>query len=324
MPKRSRKAFDRIKRLRERLLNGKLLSSRFRPSQLLRYQRPKWTERNFLTEVYLPSLFTAKTGSHPTTPPVFPELKENEFGITWIGHASFLIQTHKHNILIDPNWANWLLIIKRIKHAGISIDHLPAIDFVLITHAHFDHLNRKSLRTVAANQPIIVPQGVGNLVYDLGFEKVHELEWWDHVNIEDTKVTFTPANHWGARRVTDSHRGFGGFILEHGNRKLYNSGDTAWFDGFKEIGDRHQPEISILPIGAYDTPSGRDHHMSPEQALNAFEVLGSKLMIPNHFGTYRLSYEPMHEPPQRLITEATQRGCIHQVKFLTEGMPGVF
>jgi len=282
----------------------------------------RWNQRNFITEVLIPSLFVRKSGVENR--PVFPKLQPGQIGLTWIGHASFLIQTPKHNILVDPNWANWLVVIKRLKRAGLSIEDLPNIDLVLITHAHFDHLNRKTLRAIAARQPIVVPSGVTNLVYDLGFEKVQEMNWWDEWSYRDLKITFTPAKHWGARVLHDQHRGYGGYVIECEGRRIYHCGDSAYFPGFKEIGRRLAPEIALLPIGAYEPPSFRDVHMGPEQAVQAFHELKSKTMVPMHFGTYRLSYEPMHEPAQRLMLAGNKAGCLQKIRFLVEGMPAVF
>jgi L-ascorbate metabolism protein UlaG (beta-lactamase superfamily) len=283
---------------------------------------PRWNERNFITEVLIPSLFVKRSGVQHR--PVFPKLQRGQIGLTWIGHASFLIQTPKHNILVDPNWANWLIVIRRLKRAGLAIHDLPNIDLVLITHAHFDHLNRRTLAAIAAQQPIVVPSGVSNLVHDLGFERVHEMNWWDEWEHEGLKITFTPAKHWGARVLHDSHRGYGGYVVEFEGRQVYHCGDSAYFSGFREIGRRLAPEIALLPIGAYDPPSGRDHHMGPEQAVQAFKELQSKLLIPMHFGTYRLSYEPMHEPAERLKLAGAHGDVLHNIRFLSEGMPQVF
>ena len=282
----------------------------------------RWNQRNFITEVLIPSLFVRKSGVENR--PIFPKLESGQIGLTWIGHASFLIQTPKHNILVDPNWANWLVVIKRLKRAGLSIEDLPNIDLVLITHAHFDHLNRKTLRAIAARQPIVVPSGVTNLVYDLGFEKVQEMNWWDEWSYRDLKITFTPAKHWGARVLHDQHRGYGGYVIEFEGRRIYHCGDSAYFSGFREIGRKLAPEIALLPIGAYEPPSFRDVHMGPEQEVQAFHELKSKTMVPMHFGTYRLSYEPMHEPAQRLMLAGNEAGCLQQIRFLVEGMPAVF
>jgi L-ascorbate metabolism protein UlaG (beta-lactamase superfamily) len=286
--------------------------------------KPKagWNKRNFLTEVLIPSLFARRSSRQAK--PEFPKVKEGEFCITWIGHASFLIQTHEHNLLIDPNWAKWLKVIKRVKHPGLHLHELPNIDLVLVTHAHFDHLDRRTLREVASNQPIVVPFEVGNLVHDLGFHSVHELHYWECYQLGPVKITLTPCHHWGARMLHDSHRGFGGFVIEVGGRSIFHCGDTAYFDGFKEIGQRHAIDIALLPIGAYDPPTGRDVHMNPEEAVRAFLDLGAQRLVPMHYGTFRLSYEPLHEPPERLLLCARQHGLEERVSVMTEGQPMVF
>lgn len=284
--------------------------------------RRKWTDRNFITEVLLPSLFVRRHGEHRK--PIFSKLQGDQIAITWIGHASFLIQTARYNLLIDPNWNNWVFVIKRLRKAGLAIEDLPNIDLVLITHAHFDHLSRKTLSRIAARQPIVVPQGVRNLVHDLGFERVHEMSWWESLSYKEIKITFTPAKHWGARVIADRFRGYGGFAIEFRGRVIYHCGDSAYFDGFEEIGKRLKPEIALLPIGAYDPPSGKDHHMNPEQAVDVFKSLRSKIFIPMHYGSYRMSYEPMHEPEQRLLSAASERGILNQIRFLMEGQPQIF
>jgi L-ascorbate metabolism protein UlaG (beta-lactamase superfamily) len=281
-----------------------------------------WHKRNFLTQVLIPSLFTKRLGAHLEA--LFPDLAEGEIGLTWIGHASFLLQTQGVNILIDPNWARWLKVIKRIKHPGIQLHDLPEIDLVLVTHAHFDHLDRKTLRQVAEDQPIVVPFEVGNLVHDLGFRSVHELHYWESFEHGPVKITLTPCHHWGARMLHDSHRGFGGFIIEAGGRTVFHCGDTAYFDGFKEIGERFSIDVALMPIGAYDPPSGREVHMNPEEAVQAFLDLKARQMVPMHYGTFRLSYEPMDEPPQRLRRHAETRGLAERISFMTEGQAAVF
>ncbi len=149
-----------------------------------------WHKRNFLSEVVIPSLFTRRQGHK--IKPVFPELAPGKICITWIGHASFLIQTPEHSVLIDPNWAKWLKVIKRIKHPGIELRDLPAIDLVLVTHAHFDHLDRRTLRAIASDQPIAVPEHVGNLVHDLGFNRIHELRHWQSFEHGTLKLPSLP------------------------------------------------------------------------------------------------------------------------------------
>jgi len=276
-----------------------------------------WHRRNFVTEVLLPSLFTKRARN--TQPAVFPKLRKDEIAITWIGHAGFLIEIGKKNILIDPNWARWLKVIKRIKEPGLHLHDLPNIDLVLVTHAHFDHLDRKTLRQIAADQPIMVPFGVGNLVHDLGFQIVHELDWWQSEKLDDLEITLTPCHHWGARMLHDSHRGFGGFHIRCNGRSILHGGDTAWFEGFEEIGSRLPTELALLPIGAYDPPSGREVHMNPEQAVEAFARLQAQQLIPMHYGSFRLSFEPVDEPLERLIREVSRREMTDNLRILTEG-----
>ena len=285
-------------------------------------KRPR--PHRFITDVLLPALFSRKRGHRTRTPPIFPKLRHGQISITWIGHASFLIQGPHGNILVDPNWANWLLVVRRLRHAGLAHHHLPNIDLVLITHAHFDHLNRRSLRRIAANQPIVVPAGVGDLVHGIGFEKVYEMKWWERLRFPSAAITFVPAKHWGARKVTDHHRGYGGYVIDLGHRSVYHAGDSGYFEGFKEIGKKLKPEIALLPIGAYHGPKFGENHLDPEQAMQAFGDLRSKILIPMHFGTYRLSYEPLHEPPLRLMQQATRSGRLSEVRFLVEGMPTLF
>lgn len=281
-----------------------------------------WHKRNYLTKIIIPSLFKRRQGEKK--PVAFPEILTDQIAVTWIGHASFLIQTASKAILIDPNWAKWLKIVKRLRYPGFELHELPAIDLVLVTHAHFDHLDKKTLRAVAANQPIVVPEHVGELVKGLGFEKIHELQRWESLEYDDVKITLTPSFHWGARLLHDQHRGFGGFLIEHGGHTIFHCGDSAYFSGFQEIGKKANITVALLPIGAYDTPTGRDVHMNPEEALQAFEEMKAKFLIPMHYGTFPLSYEPLEEPPQRLLVGAEKRDIVHKIRILKEGETAVF
>jgi L-ascorbate metabolism protein UlaG (beta-lactamase superfamily) len=281
-----------------------------------------WRERNFLAEVVWPSLFLKRHGA--ALAPDFPVLAAGQVALTWIGHASFLVQAPGVNLLIDPNWARWLKVIKRLREPGLEINALPSIDAVLVTHAHFDHLDRKTLRLVAREQPIVVPRNVGRLVQGLGFDRVHELDVWESMQLGPARVTMTPAHHWGARMLADTHRGFGGFLIEVGGRTIFHCGDSAYFPGFAEIGKKQPVDIALMPIGAYDAPSKREVHMTPEDALRAFVELGAQTLVPMHYGTFPLSYEPVWEPPSRLIERAAAEGLLDRVCFLREGESRVF
>jgi L-ascorbate metabolism protein UlaG (beta-lactamase superfamily) len=251
---------------------------------------------------------------------------EHEAAITFIGHSSFLVQLGGHHVLIDPVFATRLILLRRKRVAGVRVSDLPRIDAVLLTHAHMDHLNRPSLRAITREMrrrkisaPVaVVPHGVEDLVADLGFSGVETLRWWQSTQLGNTTpltVTMTPAKHWGARMFSDTHRGFGGYLLESpGSPRIYHSGDTAYFPGFTEIGRRLKPEIALLPIGAYFPDSYRAVHTCPEEALQAFVDLGAEAMVPMHYNTFRLGREPMDEPLPRLMQAAEAAGvedCMH-------------
>jgi L-ascorbate metabolism protein UlaG (beta-lactamase superfamily) len=257
-----------------------------------------------------------------------PQLVDpGRLAITFIGHSSFFLQVGGKNVLIDPNFAQWLFILKRLRQPGLAIRDLPPIDYILITHAHFDHLHRPSLRAVARRTrrlrgsapAIVVPSGVSDIVHNLGFRRIIDMKWWETFEDAGFTVTSVPANHWGARMLRDFHRGFGGYVVRSGRHSVYHAGDTAYFNGFHEIGNRLRPEVALLPIGAYHPESFRNVHTSPEDAVQAFLDLRSRLMIPMHYGTFRLSHEPMHEPEQRLLAAAKREGVDERVLVLREG-----
>jgi L-ascorbate metabolism protein UlaG (beta-lactamase superfamily) len=278
--------------------------------------------RTFFRELVWKALLTRRTGEQKR--PVFPKLARGQVAITWIGHASFLIQFTDLNVLVDPNFANWLFLLKRIKRSGLKIRDLPPIDLVLLTHAHFDHFHKPTLRRLPHPKIGVMPWGVGDLARNLGFARVIELEWWESFAQRDWKVTLTPGKHWGARTLHDQHRGYGGFVLEHQDRRIYHAGDSAYFDGFREIGQRLAPEIALLPIGTYHPDTFRCVHMGPDEAVRAFKDLRARKLVPMHYGSFRLSFEEMDEPPRWLREIAREQKISDRVCILDEGSPRVF
>ena len=277
---------------------------------------------SFFRELVWKALLTRRHGEHQR--PVFPKLKPGQVALTWIGHASFLIQFDDLNVLVDPNFANWLFLLKRIKRSGLRIEDLPPIDLVLLTHAHYDHFHKPTLRRLPHPKIGVMPWGVGDLAHNLGFARIIELDWWESFGQRDWKVTLTPSKHWGARTLHDHHRGYGGFVLEHQGRKIYHAGDSAYFEGFKEIGQRLAPDVALLPIGAYHPESFRQVHMGPDEAVRAFKELQAQWLVPMHYGTFKLSFEDLDEPPRWLRQLAHEQGISQKVRILDEGLPTLF
>jgi L-ascorbate metabolism protein UlaG (beta-lactamase superfamily) len=259
-------------------------------------------------------------------------VSNGELGLTFIGHSSFLVQIGGANVVIDPNFARWLFVLKRLRRPGIRLRDLPSIDLVLVTHAHFDHLHRPSLRAIVQQSRVrgvpppivVVPRHVMDLVSDLGFSDVVELDWWNSHRHGDLTVTHVPARHWGARMIRDAHRGYGGYVLRDHKHSIYHAGDTAYFSGFREIGERLAPQLALLPIGAYDPPSFRNVHTNPADATRAFLDLNARWMVPMHYGTFKLSHEPMDEPLQLLKQESKAAGIEDRVLVLQEGVTQFF
>jgi L-ascorbate metabolism protein UlaG (beta-lactamase superfamily) len=252
-----------------------------------------------------------------------------ELGITFIGHSSFLLQVAGKNALVDPVFASRLVILRRQRRAGVKVEDLPAIDVVLLSHAHMDHLNLPSLRAIVKKTKklrghapvVVVPNGVEDLVRNLGFSRVETMSWWDSEIVEGLRITMTPCQHWGARMFSDTHREFGGYVIAPaaGGPSIYHSGDTAYFGGFREIGSRLRPDVALMPIGAYFPDSYRGVHTSPEEAVQAFLDTGAQTMIPMHYGTFRLGREPMDEPLERLAAETVRLGLEDRVRVVIEG-----
>jgi L-ascorbate metabolism protein UlaG (beta-lactamase superfamily) len=292
--------------------------------------RRAWRNRPFtIDKVEQLWRLVRESHEHPMTGVSRPvELVANdELGVTFIGHSSFLLQIDGRKVLIDPVFSKRLILLRRQRRPGVRVQELPPIDLVLLTHAHMDHLDLSSLRRVVrvtrrltGRAPeVVVPRGVEDLVERLGFSVVHRLEWWEETRVQGLKVTMTPCKHWGARMFRDMHRGYGGYVVEGGGQSVYHSGDTAYFDGFREIGRRLKPEVALLPIGAYFPDTYRSVHTSPEEAVRGFVELGAEQMIPMHYGTFRLGREPMDEPVKRLEAEAARLSIKGRVKVLNEG-----
>jgi len=228
--------------------------------------------------------------------------------ITWIGHATFLVQLEGKSFLTDPVLTDSLPgFIRRNVPPAIPFEKLPPIDAVLVSHNHYDHLDLPTLRRIGA--PVVAGLGTRKL---LSSERLlcTELGWWQSTRVGGVTVTFVPAQHFSQRGLGDRNEAlWGGFVVEGGSAALYHAGDTAAFSGFREIGRHFALDAALLPIGAYDPRwFMAPVHLDPEQALQAFEELGARTFFAMHWGTFKLSDEPLDEPPHRVEAERLRRG----------------
>jgi L-ascorbate metabolism protein UlaG (beta-lactamase superfamily) len=246
--------------------------------------------------------------------------------VTFIGHSTFLIQTPAGNILTDPIYserAGPLNAIgpRRVRPPAVRFDDLPHIAMVLLSHNHYDHCDRRTLRTLARrfNPTIITPLGNGALVRSTGAHRVEELDWWQLAQSSSLPLTLTPAHHFSARGPFDRNRAlWGGFLLQLGGARLFFAGDTAYAPFFHDVRDRLGPiDLALLPIGAYEPRWFMQAvHMNPAEAVQAHLDLGATESIGMHFGTFQLTSEGIDDP-LRALEEARRARDIPPSRFRT-------
>ncbi|XXF79063.1 MBL fold metallo-hydrolase [Myxococcaceae bacterium GXIMD 01537] len=229
--------------------------------------------------------------------------------LTWLGHASWLVQLDGVSLLIDPVLRDAInVVIRRNVPPGVPVEKLPPIAASLVSHNHYDHLDLPTLVEVGA--PVVT--GLGQSPVFKGTRlSCTELDWWQSTQVGPVKVSYVPAQHWSRRGLNDANEMlWGGFVVEGTSARVYHSGDTAWFEGFAEIGRRFPGiDAALLPIGAYDPQWFMSkQHMNPEEAVRAYEALGAARFLAMHWGTFKLTDEPLDEPPRRLDAEWSRRG----------------
>ena len=235
--------------------------------------------------------------------------------VTWIGHATLLVQMEHVTFLTDPTWSNRpspvpLLGPSRYVEPGLEIDDLPPIDFVVISHNHYDHLDLPTLRTLAKRNPetqFYVPLGNASLLQEQGIDKVEELDWGQTALYKGVTIHCLTSQHWSKRSLTDDHKAlWSSWAVTGSERRFFFAGDTGYFSGFEAIGSRLGPfDLAALPIGAYAPRAMmRESHMNPEEALLAAIDLQASRAMAIHFGTFDLSDEPLEEPPLRFRNAA--------------------
>jgi L-ascorbate metabolism protein UlaG (beta-lactamase superfamily) len=229
--------------------------------------------------------------------------------LTWLGHASWLVQLDGISLLIDPIFSDSIGPgVRRQVPVAIAVADLPSIDAQLVTHNHRDHLDLPSLKAVGRT----VVAGLGLAEFFAGQKLAcTELDWWATTAVGAVKIHFVPSQHWSRRGLSDQNQTlWGGFVVEGSSARIYHSGDTAYFDGFGQIARRVGGiDAALLPIGAYEPAwfMGKQH-MNPEEATRAYVDLGAREFVAMHWGTFQLTDEPLDEPPARLEREWQRQG----------------
>ncbi|MDB4404681.1 MBL fold metallo-hydrolase [bacterium] len=235
--------------------------------------------------------------------------------VTWIGHATLLVQMEHTTFLTDPTWSNRpspvpLIGPGRFVKPGLTIDDLPPIDFVLISHNHYDHLDLPTLRLLIvrnASTLFFVPMGNAALLRKHGITNVQELNWGQTAVYKGATIHALPSQHWSKRSLGDAHKAlWASWAVTGEERRFYFAGDTGYFSGFEEIGRKLGPfDLAAVPIGAYEPRAMmRESHMNPEEAVRAAADLQASTALGIHFGTFDLSDEPLDEPPRRFRNAA--------------------
>lgn len=276
------------------------------------------------------------TGPRKEEPPFNPvvlktdteylQRNKTETTLTWIGHSSFLLQVQGKNILTDPVFSDRVSPVtfygpKRLVALPFAQKDLPKVDIVVISHSHYDHLDLKTLRSLnEQNQGqtlFLVPLGNAELLKFEGIKNVKEFDWWEQLSLEGLTLTFTPAQHWTQRTLWDRNQSlWGGWLVQTEKFKFIYTGDTGYSKDFADIYDRFGAvDLALIPIGAYEPRwfMGKQH-VDPDGAIKIHQDLHSRMSIGVHWGTFRLSDEPMAAPPEELAA-ARIRAAIPDQEF---------
>ena len=273
--------------------------------------------------VYLFDLAARVTGDHPfhALPVAVPDLaalrdNHGQPTVTWIGHSTVLVQLDGVAFLTDPTWNDRVgpfsgkVGVGRFTPPGIPFDQLPSIDFVLISHDHYDHLDEPTVRRLAHvyNPRFVVPLGIKDWLEDRGITNVSELDWGDSIAFKGLKIVCTPAQHTSGRSLIDNGRRLWSSWAVIGSKRFYFGGDTGYASHFEMIGRLLGPfDLAALPIGSYSPRFiTKPIHLSPEDALQAFHDLRAAKFLGIHWGTFKLAEEPYDEPPRRLANEVAR------------------
>jgi L-ascorbate metabolism protein UlaG (beta-lactamase superfamily) len=236
---------------------------------------------------------------------------------TWFGHSSVLVEIDGHRVLTDPIWShrpspfNWIGP-ERFFPPPVPLDRLPPIDAVVVSHDHYDHLDRETIRALNQGETkFVVPLGLGAHLEGWGVPtaRIVELEWWQDTKVGNLTIACTPARHASGRMLIDNDKKlWAGFALIGQSHRVYYSGDTGLFPAMREIGARFGPfDLSMIEVGQYNH-AWPDWHIGPEQAVRAHQMVRGRVLLPVHWGLFRLAYHGWTEPIERVLVAAARDG----------------
>jgi L-ascorbate metabolism protein UlaG (beta-lactamase superfamily) len=231
--------------------------------------------------------------------------------IHWVGHATFALHDGDRLLLTDPHFGPRALVPRRFQPPGLPLAAIPAHAVAVLSHNHYDHLDRFTLARLPKSVAWRVPLGLARFVRSFGFEDVEEVDWWRTTACRGFRLTFLPAQHW-SRRLSqpDETTLWGSWLVESDGVRAFFAGDSGYFHGFAEFGRRFPGlDVALLPTGAYEPRwFMKPVHMNPDEALAAFRDLGARHLLPMHWGTFDLTDEPLDEADRvlerRLAAEA--------------------
>ena len=240
--------------------------------------------------------------------------------LTWVGHATVLLQTAGRNLLTDPHFTERASPVsfygpKRKVRPGLAIEQLPKIDAVVISHNHFDHLDLGSIRMLAAqgggSPRFFVPLGLAPWFRDQGVDNVVEMDWWQSIEFGGVTIRCVPVQHWSRRSLMDRNQTlWGGWIVEQPDFRFFFAGDAGYSEDFREIGRRYGPfDVAAIPVGGYKPRWFMSaFHIDPDEAVRIHRELAARHSLGVHWGTFELTDEPLDEPPRALATARRKAG----------------
>lgn len=266
--------------------------------------------------------FRDRPGKQPIAPlpscdprPHWQHAPETAVRATWLGHSTVLVEIDGRRVLTDPVWGAQLSPVpivspKRFQPVPVSIENLPPIDAVIVSHDHFDHLDRGSVARLARlGVPFVTPLGVGALLAEFGvaLANIHELDWWESVEIAGLAITAAPSQHFSGRSLVRNRTLWASFAVRAERHAFFFSGDTGLTTEYAQIRERLGPfDLIMLEVGAYH-PAWGDIHLGPENALEALALLGGASLLPVHWGTFNLAFHAWDAPAEELLALAPRR-----------------